>query len=135
MDTVHNQSKLVKYYDPKKVDPKYLYDGNKIKPAGITRKDPEDFDTIYGVLELWKETSANENTADPVKKDKSADASQTPDDKGNSSGNSGKNTVNTYTSMDEVNKYERHPVAGDRVRINGEFEYNGIKKDWVPVKK
>lgn len=113
--TVSDPDKLRAYYDPEKVTPKDLFSGTDIKPAGIAAKDPDDFDTIYGVLETWKSSAPNENTAQPTKKVK---------DKAN----------NEFSSEEEANKAGANK-DGQVITINGKFRYDGEKREWVPVTK
>lgn len=114
-DVVHTPSKAVNYYDPKKINVKQLYNGDDIKPAGISKKDPEDFGTIYGVLELWKETSANDNTAKPAKK-------------------GSKKSKYEFSSFEEAEEQDLDK-DGATITINGEFRFNGKNKKWEPLDK
>ena len=114
LNIVYDPIKLVKYYDPKKVSLKHLFDGKDIKPAGISAKDPKDFNTIYGVLEIWKETAANENTDKPVKNNKKDEYE--------------------FSSFEEAEK-QSQAQDGNVITINGKFKFDGDNKKWEPVEK
>ncbi len=51
----YNPELLTEYYDyPQVVKPEELFtDDGQIKAAGIVEKDPDNFDSIYGVVEYW----------------------------------------------------------------------------------
>jgi hypothetical protein len=110
---VNDSSKLASYYDPKLVDIKDLYDGSGIKPAGINVKDPEDFGTIYGVLESWKESASNENTAPKT---------ATKQGKGKFE----------YSSFEEAEKAGMNK-EGSIITVNGKFKFKD--NEWKSVDK
>ena len=113
LDRCHNSAKLSKYFNPKDVDIKELFDGNDIKPAGIIAKDPNDFSTIFGTVESWK------NIADP----KSAL-------KNTGGATKSKSKYSTFKSFEAANKKGEDSI-GNVVHIDGDFKFDG--KEWKPV--
>jgi hypothetical protein len=122
LSTLMNPSAFSKYFkDPSVVKLEDLMDGNELKPAGISPKDPTN-NSIFGIVNSW----TNGQSGKSEEKKGAADQQST------------ESHDTTYVSFEEVDKRIHEPEIGDRIHIDGDFIYDDNHKNeeafgWRPV--
>jgi len=125
ISTLMNPSDFSKYFkDPSVVKLEDLMDGNELKPAGISPKDPTN-NSIFGVVNSWTngQSGASEKGAEN-------DSKTTNDSK--------KALDSTFISFEEVDRKIPEPQIGDRIHIDADFIYDNDHENreafgWRPV--